>query len=145
MKINVKLLTNDKEFMPQIMSKKAVGADLKACINEDIIIKSMNTAVVGTGISIELPEKYEAQIRPRSGLAFKNSITVLNTPGTIDPDYRGEIKVILINLGKQDFVVKRGMRIAQMIINKVEIPCFEIVDDLSVTDRGHGGFGHTGI
>ena len=145
MKINVKLLTNDKEFMPQIMSKKAVGSDLKACINEDIIIQSMNTAVVGTGISIELPEKYEAQIRPRSGLAFKNSITVLNTPGTIDPDYRGEIKVILINLGKEDFTIKRGMRIAQMIINKVEIPCFEIVENLSTTDRGHGGFGHTGV
>jgi dUTP pyrophosphatase len=131
--------------MPQIMSEKAVGADLKACISEDIIIAPMNTAIVGTGISIELPEKYEAQIRPRSGLAFKNGITVLNTPGTIDPDYRGEIKVILINLGKQDFTVKRGMRIAQMIINKVEIPQFEIAEDLSDTARGHGGFGHTGV
>lgn len=145
MKINVKLFTQDKEFMPQIMSEKAVGADLKACIGEDIIIAPMDTAIVGTGISIELPEKYEAQIRPRSGLAFKNGITVLNTPGTIDPDYRGEIKVILINLGKQDFTVKRGMRIAQMIINKVEIPQFEIAEDLSETSRGHGGFGHTGV
>lgn len=145
MKVKVKLHTDNKIFLPEIMSKGAVGADLRACIDDSVVIRPMETAIIGTGISVELPEGYEAQIRPRSGLAFKNGITVLNTPGTIDPDYRGEIKVILINLGKVDFIVENGMRIAQMIINKVEIPVFQIETELTHTERGHGGFGHTGV
>lgn len=146
MELKVRLLNGaDRDFLPAYMSDHAVGADLRAHIEEDLVISAGKTSIVPTGISIELPEGYEAQIRPRSGLAFKHGITVLNTPGTIDPDYRGEIKVILINHSGEDFRVSRGMRIAQMVINRVEIPAVCVTEELSNTTRGEGGFGHTGV
>ncbi len=135
----------DRGFLPEYMSEHAVGADLRACIDRDMVIRAHNTAIISTGICVELPQGYEAQVRPRSGLAFKHGITVLNTPGTIDPDYRGEVKVILINHSDSDFTVKRGMRIAQMVINKVEIPEISLCKTLTDTHRGGGGFGHTGV
>ncbi|MDI3312078.1 MAG: dUTP diphosphatase [Thermoanaerobacterium sp.] len=131
--------------LPKYMSKGAAGIDLYAKVNEDVVIKPGDIKLIGTGIMIQLPEGYEAQIRPRSGLALNNGITMLNSPGTIDSDYRGEIKLILINLGELDFVVKRGLRIAQMIINKVEIPEIIEVNELDETARGENGFGHTGL
>ncbi len=127
------------------MSKGAAGIDLYAKVNEDVVIKPGEIKLIGTGIMIQLPEGYEAQIRPRSGLALNNGITMLNSPGTIDSDYRGEIKLILINFGEFDFIVKRGLRIAQMIINKIEIPEIIEVDELDETARGENGFGHTGL
>lgn len=131
--------------LPKYMSKGAAGIDLYAKVDEDVVIKPGEIKLIGTGIMIQLPEGYEAQIRPRSGLALNNGITMLNSPGTIDSDYRGEIKLILINFGKIDFIVKRGLRIAQMIINKVEIPEIIEVDELNETLRGENGFGHTGL
>ncbi|AFK86841.1 MULTISPECIES: dUTP diphosphatase [Thermoanaerobacterium] len=131
--------------LPKYMSKGAAGIDLYAKVNEDVVIKPGEIKLIGTGIMIQLPEGYEAQIRPRSGLALNNGITMLNSPGTIDSDYRGEIKLILINFGESDFIVKRGLRIAQMIINKVEIPEIIEVDELDETVRGENGFGHTGL
>lgn len=130
--------------LPRYATEGSSGMDLVAAITDNIIIKSGDREIVPTGIAISLPPMYEAQIRPRSGLAAKNGVTVLNTPGTIDNDYRGEIKAILINHGKEDFVIERGMRIAQMVIAKYEQ--FEIieVDSLDATDRGTGGFGSTG-
>jgi dUTP pyrophosphatase len=131
--------------LPKYMSNGAAGIDLYAKVDEDVVIKPGEIKLIGTGIMIQLPEGYEAQIRPRSGLALNNGITMLNSPGTIDSDYRGEIKLILINFGKIDFIVKRGLRIAQMIINKVEIPEIVEVDELDETLRGENGFGHTGL
>ncbi|AGB19007.1 dUTP diphosphatase [Thermoanaerobacterium thermosaccharolyticum] len=131
--------------LPKYMSSGAAGMDLYAKVKEDVIIKPGEIKLIETGIMIQLPEGYEAQIRPRSGLALKNGITMLNSPGTIDSDYRGEIKLIIINLGKSDFIVKRGLRIAQMIINKVELPEILEVSKLDDTKRGENGFGHTGL
>lgn len=131
--------------LPKYMSNGAAGIDLYAKVDEDVVIKPGEIKLIGTGIMIQLPEGYEAQIRPRSGLALNNGITMLNSPGTIDSDYRGEIKLILTNFGKIDFIVKRGLRIAQMIINKVEIPEIVEVDELDETLRGENGFGHTGL
>ncbi|ADL68914.1 dUTP diphosphatase [Thermoanaerobacterium thermosaccharolyticum] len=131
--------------LPKYMSSGAAGMDLYAKVKEDVIIKPGEIKLIETGIMIQLPEGYEAQIRPRSGLALKNGITMLNSPGTIDSDYRGEIKLIIINLGKSDFIVKRGLRIAQMIINKVELPEILEVSKLDDTERGENGFGHTGL
>ncbi|WKV09081.2 dUTP diphosphatase [Thermoanaerobacterium sp. CMT5567-10] len=131
--------------LPKYMSSGAAGMDLYAKVKEDVIIKPGEIKLIETGIMIQLPEGYEAQIRPRSGLALKNGITMLNSPGTIDSDYRGEIKLIIINLGKSDFIVKRGLRIAQMIINKVETPEILEVSELDDTKRGENGFGHTGL
>lgn len=130
--------------LPSYATVGSSGVDLMAAITDNIIIKSGHRAIVPTGISIALPPMYEAQIRPRSGLAAKNGITVLNTPGTVDNDYRGEVKVILINHGQEDFVIERGMRIAQVVIAKYEQ--FEIleVDSLDSTERGGSGFGSTG-
>jgi dUTP pyrophosphatase len=118
---------------------------LLAAIDEDIILKPGNRALVKTGLAIALPDGFEAQVRPRSGLALKNGVTVLNTPGTIDADYRGEIGVILVNFGEENFRISRGMRIAQMVIAKYTRAIFEEVGDLSETTRGEGGFGSTGI
>jgi dUTP pyrophosphatase len=118
--------------------------DLRASIDNDIILKPLGRALVGTGIFIELPDGYEAQIRPRSGLAIKRGITVLNSPGTIDADYRGEIAIILINLSDSDFVIKDGERICQMIISKHEKVTWEEVEILVETKRGAGGFGYSG-
>lgn len=138
-----------KEFedlpTPKFMTSGSAGMDLYAAVKEDIIIKPSAFVKIPSGICIELPRGYEAQIRPRSGLAAKYGITLLNTPGTIDWDYRGEISVIMINFGTEDFVVKRGDRIAQMVLNKVEIPIIEVVTEIETTTRGAGGFGSTGV
>ncbi len=130
--------------LPKYMSEQAAGMDLFACVEEPIIVKKNEIQLISTGIKIALPSGYEAQIRPRSGLALKHGITLVNTPGTIDADYRGEIKIIMINLGTEDFVVNRGERIAQMVLNKIEQIRWEAVDELEDSQRGAGGFGHTG-
>ncbi len=131
--------------LPQYMSAGASALDLVAAIHEDLVIAPGSRALVPTGLSIALPMGTEAQIRPRSGLALKHGITLLNSPGTIDADYRGEIKVILINLGEAPFVVSRGMRIAQMVIAEVIKARLVEADNLDETVRGSGGFGHTGV
>jgi dUTP pyrophosphatase len=130
---------------PFYATNQSAGVDLRAIIENDITIKPGDISLVPTGIAIALPAGTEAQIRPRSGLAVKNGVTILNSPGTIDSDYRGEIKVILINHGKENFVISNGMRIAQMIFAKHEVAQFEIADDLDDTERGIDGFGSTGI
>ena len=131
--------------VPFYATQGSAGMDLVAAIEGNIVIKAGERVLVPTGFAIALPLMYEAQIRPRSGLAAKNCVTVLNTPGTIDSDYRGEIKVILINHGTEDFVIERGMRIAQMVIAKYEQLQIEEVSDLDSTVRGSGGFGSTGF
>jgi dUTP pyrophosphatase len=135
---------NEDIPLPQYMSPHAAGMDLYAAVKEDATIKPSKIKLIPTGISIALPVGFEAQVRPRSGLAIKHGIGILNTPGTIDADYRGEVGVILINLGENPFVVKRGDRIAQMIINKVYHAHLEPSPDLPPTERNDGGFGHTG-
>lgn len=130
--------------IPEYQSEQASGCDLYADIKEDMIIESGAYCIVPTGIRIELPYGYEAQVRPRSGLALKNGIGILNTPGTIDADYRGEIKVILFNLGQEPFTVRAGDRIAQLVFNDVVRGEFVSVKELNDTKRGSGGFGHTG-
>jgi len=130
--------------MPEYATQLSAGVDLRAFINENIVLKPLERMLVPTGLFIELPEGFEAQIRPRSGLAFKNGITVLNSPGTIDADYRGEIKVLLVNLSSENFEIQNGERIAQMVIAKHEQAKFVSVDILNETQRGDGGFGHTG-
>ena len=130
--------------LPSYETAQSAGMDLTAALEEDIELDSGDRALIPTGLSIALPEGYEAQIRPRSGLAVKNGITVLNTPGTIDADYRGEISVILINHGKEPFTIERGMRIAQMVVEKYETVNWDVVKTLEETERGQGGFGSTG-
>jgi dUTP pyrophosphatase len=142
--IKIKKLENYAKI-PKYMTNDSSGMDLYACISDSIVIKPMERKLIPTGISISLPTGYEAQIRPRSGLAIKHGITILNTPGTIDADYRGEIKIILINLSNKNFIVENGDRIAQMIINKVEKAEFHLVSELDTSSRGAGGFGSTGI
>ena len=131
--------------IPEYETHNSAGLDLSAAIENEIVLKPLERILIPTGFSIALPDGHEAQIRPRSGLALKNGITVLNSPGTIDADYRGEIGVILINLGDQDFTITRGMRIAQMVVSQYTRIRWEIVDDLSTTARGEGGFGSTGL
>ncbi len=146
MKLQIKQLKNASGLkLPFYATLESAGMDLYAANDHDVIISPSESALIPTGIAIALPEGYEAQIRPRSGLALKNSVTVLNTPGTIDADYRGEIGVILINHGKKEFTVTRAMRIAQMVINKYEKAELELCDDLEGTSRGTGGFGSTGV
>lgn len=130
--------------LPKYMSEQAAGMDLYACTEDVEIIKKHEIKLIPTGLKIALPSGYEAQIRPRSGLALKHGITLVNTPGTIDADYRGEIKIIMINLGNSDFEIKRGDRIAQMVINKIEQISWELSEELEESSRGDGGFGHTG-
>ena len=130
--------------IPEYKTSGSSGLDLEAFIQNDLIIKPKETVLVSTGLSVAIEDHLEIQIRPRSGLAAKNKITVLNTPGTIDSDYRGEIKIILINLGDNDFVIKNGDRIAQMVICPIIKAKFEIIDELPKTLRGEGGFGSTG-
>ena len=141
---NIKVVASKGAIIPQYKTSGAAGADICALLSEPVIIKKGDRAIVPTGLFFAIPEGYEVQIRPRSGLAAQNGVTVLNTPGTIDSDYRGEIKVILINLGNEDFEVKNGDRIAQMVVAPVTIGVFEKVDDLDETARGSGGFGSTG-
>ena len=142
--MKVRIVNKSKHKLPEYSTDLSAGTDLRANINKPVVLKSLERALIKTGLFIELPEGYEAQIRPRSGLAFKNGITVLNTPGTIDADYRGEIGVILVNLSNEDFTVNDGERICQMVIAKHEKAKWEEVDVLNETERGGGGFGHTG-
>ena len=143
--INIKCVASKGAVIPEYKTAGAAGADLCALLNEPLTIPAGKFAMVPTGLFFEIPEGYEVQVRPRSGLAAKNGVTVLNTPGTIDSDYRGEIKVILINLGESDFTINSGDRIAQMIVAPVTQANFSITDSLSETERGAGGFGSTGI
>ena len=143
--IRVKITLSPKSSIPEYKSSGSSGADLRARLESPETIQPGQIKLIPTGISIEIPEGYEAQIRPRSGLALNHGLTLLNSPGTIDSDYRGEIKIILANLGREPFVVEHGMRIAQMIFCKVYKGEFEIVDEISITERNKGGFGHTGI
>jgi len=130
--------------LPGYMTEHAAGMDLVAAVERDLVLSPGQRALVPTGVAIALPEGFEAQIRPRSGLAIKSGVTLLNTPGTIDADYRGEIRVILINHGSEDFVVRRGDRIAQMIVAPVCRVLWDVQAALPSTERGSGGFGHTG-
>jgi dUTP pyrophosphatase len=143
--IPVKIVVSDKAVLPQYQSEGAAGADLCACLKDEMVIQPGKVALVPTGIFIEIPKGYEAQIRPRSGLALKHGVTLLNTPGTIDSDYRGEVKVIMANFGEASFTVSHGMRVAQMIFAKVYKGEFMVVENLAGSDRGAGGFGHTGV
>ncbi|AVP87048.1 deoxyuridine 5'-triphosphate nucleotidohydrolase Dut [Candidatus Phycorickettsia trachydisci] len=146
MKLPVKILDHAKNLpLPSYASAQSAGMDLYAAISEDIILKPMTRNMVPTGICIALPKGYEGQVRSRSGLAAKHGIMVLNSPGTIDADYRGEIKVILMNLGHEEFVIQPGMRIAQLIIAGYTQASWEKVDELSDTERQAGGFGSSGF
>lgn len=144
-KIEIKCVALDGAVMPVYKTNGAAGADVCAFIDTPVTIKPGKFAMIPTGLFFEIPYGYEIQVRPRSGLAAKNGVTVLNTPGTIDSDYRGELKVILINLGEQDFVVNKGDRIAQIIVSPVTTADFTITDSLSDTQRGEKGFGSTGV
>lgn len=130
--------------LPEYMTEGSSGMDLRAAVREDTVLKPMKIMAIPTGFSIGIPAGYEGQVRPRSGLALKNGVTVLNTPGTIDSDYRGEVKVIMINLGPDDFIIKRGDRIAQLVITPVIKVNIIENNNLTLTNRGEGGFGHTG-
>lgn len=143
--IKIKIVNKGNQPLPEYATPQSAGVDLRANINEPVELKPLSRALIPTGLHIALPEGYEAQIRPRSGLAIKKGITCLNTPGTIDADYRGDVGVILINLSSETFIVNPGERIAQMVINKFEQAEFELVEELDETERGEGGFGHTGV
>lgn len=142
--MRVKIINKSNNALPAYETASSAGMDLRAFVDADVVLKPFERKLIPTGLYIELPDGYEAQIRPRSGLAIKSGITVLNSPGTIDADYRGEIKVILINLSNQDFTIKSGERICQMVIAKHEKAAFIEVEEISETERGAGGFGHTG-
>ena len=142
--MKIKIINKSKHELPSYASVAAAGMDLRANLSESFVLKSLERTLVATGLFIELPSGFEAQIRPRSGLAFKNGLTVLNSPGTIDADYRGEIKVILVNLSKEDFIINDGERVAQMVIARHEQADWMQVAQLDETARGEGGFGSTG-
>ena len=143
--LKVKIINRGRQPLPTYATALSAGMDLRANIDEDITLLPMQRQLVPTGLYIALPEGYEAQIRPRSGLALKHGLTVLNTPGTVDADYRGEIMVLLINFSNEPFIVKDGERIAQMIVAKHEQVSFELTETLDETERGAGGYGHTGL
>ncbi len=143
--MQVKVINNSKFPLPEYATLQSAGMDLRANISESVSLKSLCRELIPTGIYIELPKGYEAQIRPRSGLAFKNGVTVLNSPGTIDADYRGEIKVLLTNLSPNEFIIEPGERIAQIVFSKHETISWQEVNELNDSVRGSGGFGHTGI
>ncbi len=142
---SIKIINKSQHPSPHYETSQSAGMDLRANLSEPITLNSLERAIVPTGLFIELPDGYEAQIRPRSGLAAKKGITLLNSPGTIDADYRGEIGVILVNLSKEPFVIENGERIAQMVIAKYEQIQWESAIELSETERGTGGFGSTGV
>ena len=142
MKINI--INNSQHELPKYATVASAGVDLRANLEEDIVVQPLEKVIVPTGLFMEIPIGYEAQVRPRSGLAFKHGITVLNSPGTIDADYRGEIKVILINLSQESFTIQNGERIAQMVIAAHEQAEWVEVNELGSTERGAGGFGSTG-
>ena len=144
-KIKVKIINKSGNDLPEYKTPQSAGMDLRANIDEAVTLEPLSRRLVKTGLFIALPEGYEAQIRPRSGLALKHGITVLNTPGTVDADYRGEIMVLLINLSNTSFIINPGDRIAQMVIARHEQAEFTLVDELDDTERGEGGMGHTGI
>lgn len=143
--MKIKIVNKSKHNLPKYETNLSAGMDIRANIDIPVTLKPLERALIKTGLFIELPEGYEAQIRPRSGLAYKKGVSVLNTPGTIDADYRGEIGIILVNLSNEDFIVNDGERICQMIISKHEKANWEQVEILNETDRGAGGFGHTGV
>jgi dUTP pyrophosphatase len=145
MEIKIEIINKGKHELPNYATGLSAGMDIRANLNESIVLKPLERRLIPTGLFIALPDGFEAQVRPRSGLAFKKGITVLNSPGTIDADYRGEIGVILINLSNEDFIVEDGERIAQIIIAKHETAQWLQVEVLSETSRGDGGFGSTGI
>ncbi|MEM6632570.1 MAG: dUTP diphosphatase [Bacteroidota bacterium] len=142
--LEVKIVNNSPHPLPAYATGASAGVDLRAYLEAPIVLEAGSRKLVPTGLYIELPVGYEAQIRPRSGLAYKHGITVLNSPGTIDADYRGELKVLLINLGEKEFVIESGERIAQMVIARHEQVDWVPVDELGASERGKGGFGHTG-
>lgn len=143
--IEVKVVNRGHQPLPQYATAQSAGMDLRANIDESIVLRPLERRLIPTGLFIALPEGYEAQVRPRSGLALKHGLTVLNAPGTIDADYRGEIGVVLVNLSDKDFVVKDGERIAQLVIARYEQAELQLVDVLDETERGAGGYGHTGV
>lgn len=143
--LNIKVVNTGHQPLPAYATHQSAGLDLRANLSEPIVLHPLERALVPTGLYIALPDGYEAQVRPRSGLALKHGITVLNTPGTIDADYRGELKVLLVNFSNDDFVVNDGERIAQMVVARYEQVQFETVSVLDETERGEGGYGHTGV
>ena len=143
--IQVKVINKGKQPLPAYATEQSAGMDLRADIEQPVTLKPLERRLKPTGLHIALPQGYEAQVRPRSGLALKHGITVLNTPGTIDADYRGEIGVVLVNLSNEDFVVNPGERVAQMVIAQYEQAVLQTVDTLDETERGEGGYGHTGV
>lgn len=142
--MKVQVVNRSEYALPNYETESSAGMDLRANLTEDISLGSLERVLVPTGLYIALPQGTEAQIRPRSGLAYKHGLTVLNSPGTIDADYRGEVKVLLVNLSKEPFVIKNGERVAQMVVAKHEQVTWENVEELNETVRGAGGFGHTG-
>ncbi len=142
--MKVKVINRSAFDLPQYETPQAAGLDVRANIEEPVVLRPLQRILVPTGLFVELPEGYEMQVRPRSGLAARHGISLVNTPGTIDPDYRGEIKVILVNLSNEDFELKPGERIAQLVVARFTRIAWESVEELSETDRGTGGFGSTG-
>ena len=143
--IKIKVVNRGHQQLPAYATPQSAGMDLRANLSEPITLHPMERRLIPTGLHIALPEGYEAQVRPRSGLALKHGLTVLNTPGTIDADYRGEIGVVLINLSQEDFVINDGERIAQMVIARHDQGDLVVVEELDQTERGEGGYGHTGV
>ena len=143
--IRIKIVNRSKHPLPSFATEMSAGVDLRANLSEDIVLKPLQRKLVPTGLFIALPRGYEAQIRPRSGLALKHGVTLLNTPGTIDADYRGEIGVIMVNLSDTDFIIRDGERIAQMVVARHEVFEWVPVNELDSTERGEGGFGHSGL
>jgi dUTP pyrophosphatase len=143
--LKVRIINNSNNPLPAYATAGSSGMDLRANLTESLTLAPLERAIVPTGISLEIPEGFEAQVRPRSGLAIKQGLTCLNSPGTIDADYRGELKVIMINLSSQPQVIEHGDRIAQMVFQKVELVELELTTSISETERNAGGFGHTGV
>lgn len=143
--MEIQIINKSHHALPQYSTLQSAGMDIRANLDQPLVLKPMQRCLVPTGLYIALPDGYEAQIRPRSGLALKKGVTVLNTPGTIDADYRGEIGIILINLSQEDFVIEDGERVAQMIIARYEQAVWTEVEVLDETERGAGGFGHSGV
>ena len=143
--VKIKVINKGHQPLPRYATAQSAGMDLRANLEESIVLKPLERCLVPTGLYIALPEGYEAQVRPRSGLALKKGITVLNAPGTVDADYRGEVGVLLVNLSQEDVVVNDGERVAQMVIARHETADFIEVEELDETERGAGGYGHTGV
>lgn len=143
--LKIKVVNTGHQQLPAYATSQSAGMDLRANIDQQIVLKPFERRLIPTGLHIALPVGFEAQIRPRSGLALKHGITVLNSPGTVDADYRGEVMVLLVNLSQEEFIINDGERIAQMVIAKHEQGILELVEELDETERGAGGYGHTGV